>query len=458
MGLVSTLLEAEPVDDAVLASAPKSATWVAATRLDVGGLISGVRAGVAGVVPEGAKQVDEALAQINRVLGLDVQKDLIGTLGDQWMAFNSAETGRGILGMVLVHPLKDAAKFEQSMTSLEKKANDAIKEEIGEDGPELSIETAQLGGVTVHYLAAPAVSPCWAVKNGKLYAAVFPQILVAAMEYDAGAAGAANSILANEDFRGMKKRLGVEKPISVSYMDLPKLAPRGYQMVLAAQRTALGFADLFGLQTPAMALPPLNKIQPHLSPSMGLTWTDEAGWHYRGVTPFPGADVLGGEQALAATAAPLAAAVALPALGKARMQARLQASMSNLRQIGVGVHMYANDNGGALPPDLGATLKYTNSPQVYVVPDKREMIMMAPANMKPEEQAKWVNEHTDYEYLGAGLMFRTIPNAPQRIIAHEKFETSQNGLVNVLFADGHVEVQPIAFAQQQIEQQKKQAQ
>src|SRR5205085_1420375 len=82
-------------EDAVLAMAPTSSTWVAATRLDVGKLISDVRAGAAGVHPEAAKQGDEAAAQINSVLGLDVQKDLLGPLGDQWMPFNSADAGRG---------------------------------------------------------------------------------------------------------------------------------------------------------------------------------------------------------------------------------------------------------------------------------------------------------------------------------------------------------------------------
>src|SRR5258705_7404492 len=104
-------------------------------------------------------------------------------------------------------------------------------------------------------------------------------------------------------------------------MDLPRLAPRGYQMVLALQRGALGFADMFGLQTPAMVLPPLNKIQPHLAASLSATWIDDAGWHYRGVSPFPGADLLGGEQALATTIAPVAVAAILPATAKARQQA-----------------------------------------------------------------------------------------------------------------------------------------
>jgi prepilin-type N-terminal cleavage/methylation domain-containing protein len=42
-------------------------------------------------------------------------------------------------------------------------------------------------------------------------------------------------------------------------------------------------------------------------------------------------------------------AILIPALGSARASARKIACMSNLRQIGVAVHVYANDNHGNIP-------------------------------------------------------------------------------------------------------------
>lgn len=42
-------------------------------------------------------------------------------------------------------------------------------------------------------------------------------------------------------------------------------------------------------------------------------------------------------------------AILLPSLGAARFQTRLTTCMSNLRQIGVGVHLYASENRGAIP-------------------------------------------------------------------------------------------------------------
>src|SRR5688572_30231538 len=44
--------------------------------------------------------------------------------------------------------------------------------------------------------------------------------------------------------------------------------------------------------------------------------------------------------------------ILLPSLNKARQQAQLVACSSNLRQLGLAFHMYANGNKGLLPPAL----------------------------------------------------------------------------------------------------------
>jgi prepilin-type processing-associated H-X9-DG protein len=83
------------------------------------------------------------------------------------------------------------------------------------------------------------------------------------------------------------------------------------------------------------------------------------------------------------------------------------------------------------------------------------MMTQMKADMKPDERARWINQNTDYVYVGAGLKMFTIPNPAQRILAHEKFELARNGIVNVLYVDGHVEAQAAAYVRQQVEEQKK---
>lgn len=51
-------------------------------------------------------------------------------------------------------------------------------------------------------------------------------------------------------------------------------------------------------------------------------------------------------------------AILLPSLGSARFQSKLTVCMSNLRQIGTGVHLYAADNRGLIPRGPADPLPY----------------------------------------------------------------------------------------------------
>src|ERR1043166_6305506 len=46
-------------------------------------------------------------------------------------------------------------------------------------------------------------------------------------------------------------------------------------------------------------------------------------------------------------------ALLLPALQQAKMNAKRSACMSNLRQLGTAIHLYAGDNNGLMPPANG---------------------------------------------------------------------------------------------------------
>src|SRR5205807_10307051 len=104
------------------------------------------------------------------------------------------------------------------------------------------------------------------------------------------------------------------------YFDLPRSAPVGYPYVLAATRL-LGFADMFGLQTPAAVLPSMDKLMPLLIPAGAASWTDDAGVHAKSISPFPGATALGGPAVMLIDGpAALVPALVLPAYQKARYQ------------------------------------------------------------------------------------------------------------------------------------------
>jgi prepilin-type processing-associated H-X9-DG protein len=187
-----------------------------------------------------------------------------------------------------------------------------------------------------------------------------------------------------------------------------------------------------------MLVPPIDQLMPHLAPAGQSSWVDDDGWHMSAVTPFPGADLLAQDPlSTMMTAQPaIMASILVPSLNRARTTANRVKSASNLKQIGNGLFLYANDHKGKFPDTLGELAAATDDlpPSVFVNPNGNTE---AP-NAAPDKAtlSAWVNDSSDYVYLGAG---KTNAESPETIIAYEKPETNDNQGMNVLFGDGHVE-------------------
>lgn len=137
------------------------------------------------------------------------------------------------------------------------------------------------------------------------------------------------------------------------------------------------------------------------------------------------------------------------ALQHARLNAQRVAGMSNLRQIGVAMMMYANENKGYLPPDL-ATLaadKYLGAnPQVFIRPGSPD----TPAAPLGTPQAQWASKiapgsgSCSFTYVLSvpTKIFKLGPSTTTVLVYETTPLPGQPALV--LFVDGHVEAVPIA--------------
>jgi prepilin-type processing-associated H-X9-DG protein len=451
-GLVA-LADPAPLSDAALKSIPVTATRAGATKFDVSKAIAGIRKAINDVEPQATEQIDKAFAQASKAIGMDVQKDLLDAVGDEWVYYTDPMTGgRGLGGLVLVNRLRDAKKAEAAFGKLEKLVNDELAKNIKEKDVAVRFLTTQAGGTTVHYLGTPLLSPAWAVKDGYLVVGLYPQIVAGAADH---LAAGGKSILDNPAYQAVRKRLGVTTASAVAFADLAQTLPDAYATWVAVSRLS-GFADVFGIPAPAMLLPPLPKLLPHMTPAGQVTWTDKDGIHMKAISPFPGAtliatDPLGGAQ----MTAPIMASVLLPALAKAREQGNRIKSASNLRQIGLMAMMYANENnrnGGKFPPTLAElVVKGGASPDAFVSPRRDGTAPPHLLNADPAVRGRWVEENSHYAYVGAGL---TSAAGPDVVLAYEKWEGLDDG-INVLFADGHVEWLPTSVAQERIERQQR---
>ncbi len=378
------------------------------------------------------------------MLGMDIEKDVLGSLGDEWGVYTSPEIGgSGIIGMAVVNKLRDPAKADKALAGLADVANKIIAQQMKGQPMKVQFAQTKAGDLTVHYLAIPFVVPAWAVKGNNLYIGLYPQVVVSAAGQ--GKAGG-KSILDNPAYQALRTQLaGTHAPSSMEFLDLPKTAPEGYQGVLMISRLYMGMADMFGIQSPPLLLPPLDKLLPHMEPAGSFSWSDAAGWHMRGMTPFPGAEMLATQQQMMVGEVALMTSILLPALNSARERAQRIKCGSNLRQIGVSVMIYATDNGGKYPPDLGTLVTATDLPAgVFVCPSGNTP--PPPPGMKPADAAAWVNAHSDYIYLGAGKKNGAIGG--NDVLAYEKPGAHGGQGMEVLYGDGHVDWVTAAQSQQ----------
>ena len=437
------LLDAPAMSDGALKMVPKSATWAGVSHFDGPRLMGDLRDGAGRADERGAKQFDWMLAQVKNFMGVDIQKDLLAALGDEWVYYGTPEAvGNAVRGATVINKVKDEKALARALDTLADFANGLIAQRGGPDS-KVTIKSQKVGDLDVTVLTLPDATPSWTVTNGYFVVSMSPQGVQSAVE---NLAKPGPSILENEDYTALMKKLGVAKPSTVTFVDLPLTAGDSYELLMKLSARLPAEA---GDKGAPFTLPTLDKIKPWLSPSASASWTDKAGWHMKELSPFPGSGILGGGNMMLKAAA---TGQGMGAMGQARGNAQQAAQTTQLKQIGMGLMVYQSDNG-AMPKDLGAFVGTG-----YIGDDATTLKMLAGPNAvvpaevlkgTKEEKAAWVNKNTIYIYLGAGKKMAAITKPAETVLAYEKLDlpTSRRG-VNILFADGHVELVPRAKAEE----------
>jgi prepilin-type processing-associated H-X9-DG protein len=449
MGLLKFVVEAPPLSEEALKSVPMTATFATAGHFDLGALLGTIREMAKKMNVDVTVELEGGLNEIKQSIGMDLQADILDTLGGEWTMYTDpAVGGTGILGLTVVNRLKDPAKAERAFSQLEQLLNGMMKEAAAGGPVTVAFNTTRQGDLTIHYLAIPFFAPSWAVKGDSLYVGLYPQVVSGAVEH---AASGGKSILDKPEFAELRKRLGAGANVSsVSYTDLPTMTAEGYQEILMVVRAYQGMADLFGAHTPAMSLPTLAALMPHVRPTLSVGWADAEGWHSKSISPFPGSDLLaaGGMGSGLAAEQTVMLGTIMPSLARSRMVANRVKSASNLRQIGQAMLLYANENKGKYPADFGELLLTQDiTAEVFTNPQTKTRV---PRGKELKALSEWVKVNSDYEYLGAG---KNNQAGPEVILAHEKMRPGDQG-INMLYGDGHVEWNVLSVAQEQIAKQR----
>ncbi len=448
---VASLLDRSPLEEQTLRLIPKDATYAVAGRADLAGLLRNVLDGIQAADPDARQRVEEGLSQMRQVLGMDIQADLLEPLGDQWVMYTASSVGgNGLLGHTLVNRADDAARVDESMWKLAQLATAVIAQQINDDDVRIEFRQMEADGGKVQYLAIPLVSPAWTVRNGNLYVGLYPQVVVSAAAYDSQASG---SILDNPTYRAVMTRLDAPQVSGMQFIDVSRRLPETYGVGLLGSRLYLGLADIFGVQAPPLALPPLHVLLQHASPAASVSWADDEGFYIRAIQPFPGSAALANGDITSATIGQqsLMISILLPSLNRSRETANRVKCASNMRQMGQALLLYSIEHRQRYPKTLGELVTTQDlGIDVFTCPSGNVEYPFDLRQAPIEQQAQWVTDHAPYVFLAP-------PNAnvpPDIVVIHEAFDNHGGGGINVLFGDGHVEFVPMPRAREAIERSK----
>jgi prepilin-type processing-associated H-X9-DG protein len=451
--------DAAPVSADLLKAIPADATFAVSVRFDPAAMITAIRTAAGQIDPQAQRVVDQALGAVQLAIARNPMTDILQPLGHDWAMYCAPSvSGNGILGMVAINKLDDPAKAGSALPTAWINLSNwgAIMLNRARAEVQITGRMTEIDGMKVYYAGTPIVAPGWTIRDGYLYMGLFPQSVAAGARAMSRASG--KSIADNPAYQAVQKRLGATAPMSFSFYDLPVTATQGasYQQLMVLIRYG-GFGDLFGVPLPEPLLPPLDVLQQHLSPAGSVGWLDDAGYHVKSIEPFPGSKLLS-EPGMISNGAPatggMLVAILLPSLNRARETANRVKCAANLRSLGQGCLLYANENQGKYPPDLGTLATYMDGMgvvrgTVFTCPTA---VTAPPANLAAlpiDQYAGWVVDNSSYIYLGGG---KTSGARPEIVIMYEKPEDHGDG-INMLFADGHVEYQRMPAAMELIQKQ-----
>lgn len=122
------------------------------------------------------------------------------------------------------------------------------------------------------------------------------------------------------------------------------------------------------------------------------------------------------------------AGLLMPALTRARRQARRVECINNLKQIGIAMHSYALDNDEKFPGEPGALqrlvdLEYLSSNEMLYCPERR-------------------TEGALYRYTGQSPLTVSTIGANTPLVECDAANHLPPNTYDVLYGDGHVKSQP----------------
>ncbi len=397
---------------------PKNPTWLFACNVDMGGIYRWAVSHLGKFTQQGGQNLTEMLREVETYLGVKLDEDIFDLAGETMMVF---DLGGGISpsGMTSIVASVDSKTPTRLTESFHRIVNH-IREKSNGDAP-IRISARDYKGHKIEYLDIESPlffnSPAWLVREDRVIFGLFPQSIMEFIDTRVAGPNASQSILDNPEFSESLSALG-GMGNSLWYVNTKRgvceLYEGGMGLLLLA-RILMSDEDV---HLDMANFPSKQALTGRLFPNMGASYCEDDGilMTSYGATPFA-IPSLGNMQAMSMAVYP---AVLLPSLMRARELAKRVVSAQQMKEISVACHLYAQEHGGAFPPDL-QTLVDMDLINVH------ERTLEAPIDEDPTRPS--------YVYFaGHGTW-----SEPHLVLLHERRDLNKGQGVNVAFTDGRVE-------------------
>ncbi len=421
---------------------PKSCDNLAVFRLDIKAVTDFV---IRAVELSGrGGQMSHALALVRASTGLDIRHDFINTFGPDWLVYQSPYLPLvGNNGLMVVNRLRHPHRLAQSLVTLTPLllvGANATYRKSHPNAPALRLLHTQVGTAVIYYLQTPTIMPAWCVTGHEFFFAPFPRTIQLALQHKP----ALDCITNSAQFKKVMSRLGADAGMeSIGYSDDPAMAPAGYMELLMLEKLIPLFTGIH-LHPPLTAIfPKLSDLENILTPSGSVSWRDVSGIHSRAISAFPGSQLFTPQSVSSVNleiVAPMAVAIALPAIARARDEARQTTAASNVRQIILDCTEYSNTHQSRVPQNAGQILKMDNNPALWIYPHSatHPLAKSLVKSLSLVSLNHQLQSHSDLIYVGDGMDETKIPSPSEFILIYNRAAPTSAMRV-VGFADGHVD-------------------
>jgi hypothetical protein len=421
----SGFLPTQMISAADLKRIPADASFAQISKFNFAGLGHAIR-NAAQAHEEGAI---DPMQMVEQMTGINPQRDILDHLG-QTIGFYSSDTtgGSGLLSLAAFVEVKNPEALNQTIAKVTAMLNQMAKQNAK---GYVRIAERTVNNQAMRSLTFPGVpiplEISFAMADGYLHVAASPQSLLAAIEQSRSGK---TSLADNPRFKEMGGDT-INGAMKMSFMDTPRLMRGGYGIV------SLGMAAL----TNAVRSPTDSQRGSDLiMPSLGEL--SNGAKAMVSVTRIEGNDLVatcqmdrsalvnvcgivgawGGSPLSLATVGMLSG-VTLPAIGKARQNARGVKSAAQLRQIGVAVQTYAAEFDGALPPSIDTLVE-----RGYMSDD-----LLASPFETPDMLG-------DYFLNLSVKSLSDVKHPDKHMLGYDRAMLAETGRTAALFYDGHFEL------------------